>query len=49
MAGKFNVAFEAAFMVADADRCLNILIKSNRLGEAAMFAKAYIPSKLDTI
>lgn len=48
-AGKFNIAFESAYMIADADRCLNILVKAKRLGEAAMFAKAHIPSRLSEI
>jgi len=45
-AGKYNVAFEAAFIVQDVDRCLNILVKAKRMGEAAMFAKAHTPSRL---
>lgn len=45
-AGKFNVAFEAAFLVADVDRCLNVLLKAKRMGEAAFFAKAHTPSRL---
>ena len=45
-AGKYNVAFEAAYLIADVDRCLNILLKSKRMGEAAFFAKAYAPSRL---
>jgi coatomer subunit beta' len=45
-AGKYNVAFEAAFVVQDVDRCLNILVKAKRMGEAAMFAKAHTPSRL---
>lgn len=45
-AGKYNVAFEASFVVQDVDRCLNILVKAKRMGEAAMFAKAHSPSRL---
>lgn len=47
--GKFNVAFEAAYMVADVDSCLNILVKAKRMGEAAIFAKAHSPSRLPEI
>jgi coatomer subunit beta' len=47
--GKFNISFEAAFIVGDADRCLNVLIKAKRMGEAAFFAKAYIPSRLEQV
>lgn len=46
IAGKLNIAFEAAYLLADVDRCLNILIKSHRLGEAAIFSKSYAPSRL---
>ena len=44
--GKYNVAFQAAYMVADVDRCLSILLASKRYGEAAYFARAYCPSEL---
>ena len=47
--GKFNVAFEAAYLLADIDRCISVLVKSNRIGEAAFFAKAYAPSLLPEI
>lgn len=45
-AGKFNIAFEAAFMTADVDRCLDVLLKAKRMGEAAHFAKSHAPSRL---
>lgn len=48
-AGKFNVAFEAAYLVADVDRCLNVLLKAKRMGEAAIFAKAHTPSRLSEV
>ena len=47
--GKYNVAFEAAYMCADVDRCLNILVKAKRMGEAAMFARAHAPSRLQEV
>jgi len=47
--GKFNVAFQAAYLTGDADRCLNILLKSKRISEAAFFARAYCPSKLEHV
>ena len=43
------MAFEAAFMVGDAETCLEILIKAKRLGEAAIFAKAYCPSQVESV
>ena len=47
--GKYNVAFQAAYMVADVDRCLSILLASKRFGEAAYFARAYCPSELSRV
>lgn len=47
--GKYNVAFEAAYLLADVDRCLNVLVKAKRMGEAAFFAKAHAPSRLAEI
>lgn len=48
-AGKYNVAFEAAYLLADVDRCLDVLVKAKRMGEAAFFAKAHVPSRLPEI
>lgn len=45
-AGKFNIAFEAFFLIADVDKCLDVLLKAKRTGEAAHFAKSYAPSRL---
>lgn len=44
--GKFNVAFEAFFMLAEPDNCIDVLVKAKRVAEATMFAKAYAPSRL---
>ena len=44
--GKFNVAFQAAFQLGDAESCVEILTKAGRIAEAAIFAKTYIPSKM---
>lgn len=44
--GKYNVAFEAYYMLAQVDDCLNVLVKSKRMAEAAIFARAYAPSRL---
>jgi coatomer subunit beta' len=37
-AGKFNVAFEAYFVLQNTDKCIEVLIKSKRVAEAAIFA-----------
>lgn len=47
--GKYNVALEAAFMIGDADKCIEILMKSKRIAEAAFFARAYAPSKINLV
>jgi len=44
--GKYNVAFEAYFLLAQVDDCLNVLVKAKRMAEAAIFARAYCPSRL---
>lgn len=43
------MAFEAAYLLADIERCISVLLKSSRIGEAAFFAKAYAPSLLPDI
>lgn len=47
--GKYNVALEAAFLIGDPDTCIDILVKSKRIAEAAMFARAYAPSRIPSI
>lgn len=47
--GKYNVAFQAAFLIGDAEKCINVLLKSKRVAEAAFFARAYAPSKLSLV
>lgn len=44
--GKFNVAFEAYFILAQVDSCIDVLVKAKRIAEAAIFARAYAPSRL---
>ncbi len=43
---RMNIAFTCYFLVADLDKCLNVLIVSKRIPEAAFFAKTYYPSKV---
>lgn len=47
--GKYNIAYEAAYLLALPDECINILMKSKRYGEAAMFARAYCPHLISKI
>lgn len=46
-AGKYNVAFEAAYLLGDSSQCFDILQKSKKMAEAAFFARAYAPSLLE--
>lgn len=48
-AGKFNVAFETAYLLALPEKCCEILVKSKRFAEAAMFARSYIPSLIPVV
>jgi coatomer subunit beta' len=38
-AGKNNVAFTAHFLLGHLEHCLNILVNTDRLPEAAFFAR----------
>jgi coatomer subunit beta' len=47
--GKYNVAFEAYYLLAEPDNCIDVLIKAKRIAEAAIFAKAYVPSRISEL
>lgn len=46
---RHNIAFLAAFLRSDVERCLEILIETNRLPEAALFARTYMPSQISRV
>lgn len=48
-AGKFNVAFEAFFVLQNTTKCIEVLLKAKRVAEAAIFAQAYAPSALPAL
>jgi coatomer subunit beta' len=48
-AGKFNVAYQCYNLLADKEKCLDILLKSKKISEAAFFARAYLPERADEI
>lgn len=48
-AGKNNVAFLSHFILGDLERCLDVLIESGRLPEAAFFARTYLPSQVSKV
>lgn len=44
--GQNNVAFVSNLLLGDVDRCLDVLIETGRLPEAAFFARTYCPSQV---
>jgi len=47
--GKTNIAFSAYLLTGNVEACAEILISTNRLPEAAFFARTYLPSRVDEI
>ncbi|CAL5053540.1 unnamed protein product [Urochloa decumbens] len=47
--GKNNVAFLCLFMLGKLEECLQLLVDSNRIPEAALMARSYLPSKVSDI
>ncbi|XP_067450149.1 coatomer subunit beta'-like [Thunnus thynnus] len=47
--GKTNVAFLTYFMQGKLDKCLDLLIKTDRLPEAAFLARTYLPSHVPRV
>ena len=47
--GKNNVAFLSHFLLGDLEKCLDVLIESGRLPEAAFFARTYLPSQISRV
>lgn len=47
--GKHNISFLSQFLLGDLDACLEILINTGRIPEAAFFARTYIPSKISYV
>ena len=41
--GQNNLAFATRFQLGDAKSCVDLLIKTERAPEAAMFARTYAP------
>lgn len=46
---KHNITFLAHFMLADLNKCLEILISTDRLPEAAFFARSYLPDQISRV
>ncbi|XP_020244249.1 coatomer subunit beta'-1-like isoform X2 [Asparagus officinalis] len=47
--GKNNVAFLCLFLLGKLEDCLQLLVDSNRIPEAALMARSYLPSKVSEI
>jgi len=47
--GSNNVAFLSYFILGDLEKCLEVLIETNRLPEAAFFARTYLPSQISRV
>lgn len=47
--GQNNISFLSHFLLGDIDKCLDILIKTDRIPEAAFFARTYAPSKISYV
>ncbi|XP_055621190.1 coatomer subunit beta' isoform X1 [Toxorhynchites rutilus septentrionalis] len=47
--GKFNISFLSMFLLGDLEKCLDILIQTNRIPEAAFFARTYMPNKISYV
>jgi len=49
VSGKNNVAFLSFFIRGQLEQCLELLISTRRMPEAAFFARSYLPSKLPQV
>uniref|UniRef100_A0A0D6QYI2 Coatomer subunit beta' n=1 Tax=Araucaria cunninghamii TaxID=56994 RepID=A0A0D6QYI2_ARACU len=47
--GKNNIAFLCSFMLGKVEECVQLLVDSNRIPEAALMARSYLPSKVSEI
>lgn len=47
--GQNNVAFLSSFTLGKCEECLEILINTGRLPEAAFFARTYLPSQISRV
>jgi coatomer subunit beta' len=44
--GKTNVAFASRFVLGDVAGCVDLLVATGRVPEAAFFARTYLPSRM---
>ncbi|KAG0087970.1 hypothetical protein BGZ93_010642 [Podila epicladia] len=48
-AGKSNITFACLLSLGEVDQCINILIDTDRIPEAAMMARTYLPSAVPRV
>ncbi|BFZ57035.1 Coatomer subunit beta' [Savitreella phatthalungensis] len=48
-AGQHNIAFVSNLSLGDADACLDSLVKTQRFPEAGLFARTYVPKRIDGV
>jgi coatomer subunit beta' len=44
--GKFNIAFVSFFVLGEIEKCFELLLDTNRIPEAALLARTYLPSQI---
>merc|ERR1712129_511520 len=49
MGSKFNVAFNILFYIGDMEKCIDLLVETGKIPQAAMVSRAYCPSKIDFV
>ena len=47
--GFFNIAFNCFVQTNDLDKCVDILLQTNKIPEAALFCRTYYPSRLSEV
>ena len=47
--GKANVAFLGLFLMGRLDECVDLLVASGRVPEAAFLARTYVPSRVSEV
>ena len=47
--GKANVAFLGLFLMGKLDECVELLVASGRVPEAAFLARTYVPSRVSEV
>ena len=48
-ADKINIALMCFWLLGQTDNCIDLLMATNRIIEAALLSRAYLPSKIDTV